>query len=542
MFSVKRSRMLVLIAVLALVVVSYLPTQAQTPTGINKINHLIVIYQENWSFDSLYGSFPGANGIANAGDAVKQVDKSGTPYTTLPQPVDTSKRPAVPDPRFPADLPVQPFDLSKYVPSTGHINDLVHRYYQEQYQIDGGKMDKFVAWSDAAGEVMGYYNATDMPEGKLAQQYTIADNFFHSAFGGSFLNHQWLICACTPQWPNAPESKKAVLDATGVMTKDGAVTPDGYIINTSFTVNTPHPANITDTTQLVPNLTNPTIGDRLNDKNISWAWYSGGWNDAVAGKPDPLFQYHHQALAFYANYADGTPGRAAHLKDEQDFMTALSSNSLPAVSFIKPLGPDNEHPGYTNLMQGQQHVADLVAAVQNSPYWADTAIVITYDEHGGRWDHVAPPVIDKWGPGSRVPAIIISPFAKKGYVDHTQYETVSILKFIETRWGLQALTDRDAKAADLTAAFDFNATPAAQATSTPAATGATPTAAMVTTPTAAMVMTPTAAMVAATPTPMGGNQPGLPRTGSGADFTLVALIGSLLLLAGLALTLRRRTT
>ncbi len=262
MFSIKRSRMLVLIAVLALVVVSYLPTQAQTPTGINKINHLIVIYQENWSFDSLYGSFPGANGIANAGDAVKQVDKSGTPYTVLPQPIDTTLKPPGPDPRFPADLPVQPFDLSKYVTPDKKTGDLVHRYYQEQYQIDGGKMDKFVAWSDAAGLVMSYYDASNMPEGKLAQQYVIADNFFHSAFGGSFLNHQWLICACTPQWPNAPESKKAVLDATGVMTKDGTVTPDGYVVNTAFTVNSPHPANITDTTQLVPNQTAPTIGDQ----------------------------------------------------------------------------------------------------------------------------------------------------------------------------------------------------------------------------------------------------------------------------------------
>jgi phospholipase C len=140
-------------------------------------------------------------------------------------------------------------------------------------------------------------------------------------------------------------------------------------------------------------------------------------------------------------------------------MRALTTNDLPAVSFIKPLGPDNEHPGYASLQQGQQHVADLVAAVQNSPYWADTAIIITYDEHGGRWDHVAPPVIDKWGPGSRVPAIIISPFAKKGYVDHTQYETVSILKFIETRWGLAPLSTRDAAANDLTNAFDFGTAP-----------------------------------------------------------------------------------
>jgi phospholipase C len=306
---------------------------------------------------------------------------------------------------------------------------------------------------------MSYYDAANMPEGKLAQQYTMADNFFHAAFGGSFLNHFWLVCACSPNWPNAPASSVAQLDANGGLVKDGAVTPDGYAVNTSFTVNTPHPATVTDPANLVPNQTMPNIGDRLSEKNVSWAWYSGGWNDALAGHADPLFQFHHQPFAYFANYADGTAAKAAHLKDEKDFTSALSTNALPAVSFIKPLGPDNEHPGYASLVQGQQHVADLVSAVQSSPYWADTAIVITYDENGGRWDHVAPPQGDRWGPGTRVPTIIISPYAKRGYVDHTQYDTTSILKFIENRWGLAPLGTRDAAANDLSNAFDFSAMP-----------------------------------------------------------------------------------
>src|SRR5262249_6585977 len=148
----------------------------------DKLNHVIVIYQENWSFDSLYGHFPGANGVANAGDALKQVDKNNQPIATLPQPLDTSKRPAAPHRRFPANMPVQPFNIGQYVPADQKIGDLVHRFYQEQYQIDGGKMDKFVTWSDNGGLVLGYYDATDMPEGKLAQQYTMADNFFHAAY------------------------------------------------------------------------------------------------------------------------------------------------------------------------------------------------------------------------------------------------------------------------------------------------------------------------------------------------------------------------
>ena len=444
---------------LALCVMAGLAATAPTATrgqavGLGKINHVIVIYQENWSFDSLYGKFPGANGISSAGATVRQVDKSGKPYATLPQPIDTTKKPPAPDPRFPADLPVAPFDVARYVPPNERTGDLVHRFYQQQYQIDGGKMDKFIAWSDAAGLVMSYYDATNMPVGQLAQRYVLADNFFHAAFGGSFINHFWLVCACTAQWPNAPDALRVQLDSGGVLAKDGAVTPDGYVVNTSFSVNQPHPAEV-DPRTLVPNQTMPTIGDRLEGKGISWAWYAGGWNDAVAGRPAPLFQFHHHPFAYFARYADGTPGRAQHLKDELDFLADVRSGRLPAVSFVKPLGPDNEHPGYADLLRGQQHVIELVAAVMQSPAWADTAIIITYDENGGRWDHVAPPVRDKWGPGTRVPTIIVSPFAKKRYVDHTQYDTTSILRLIEMRWNLEPLGTSDRSAGDLRNAFAF---------------------------------------------------------------------------------------
>ncbi|HMA37202.1 MAG TPA: alkaline phosphatase family protein, partial [Chloroflexia bacterium] len=261
-----------LLALGAVVAMGTVAPVAQAAGPLDKINHIIVIYQENWSFDSLYGKFPGANGLANAGATMQQVDKTGQPYATLPQPINTNLKPPGPDPRFPANLPVAPFDLTQYVAPTDKTGDLVHRYYQNQYQIDGGKSDKYIAWSNAAGLVMSYYDATNMPEGQLAQQYVMADNWFQSAFGGSFLNHQWLICACSPTWPNAPANQVAQLDASGMMVKDGQVTPDGYVVNTSFTVNTPHPANITNTTQLVPEQTAPTIGDRLSEKGISWAW------------------------------------------------------------------------------------------------------------------------------------------------------------------------------------------------------------------------------------------------------------------------------
>ncbi len=448
----RRAPSLLLCALALLPLAAACTTPARPVPALDRITHVIVIYQENWSFDGLFGKFPGANGLARAAATVPQTDKAGKPYAVLPPALDYR---GMPDRRIPEGLPVAPFDLAPYVPPSDTAGNPVHRFYQQQYQINGGRMDRFVAWGGVGGLVMSYYDATDMPVGRLAQQYVLADNFFHAAFGGSFLNHAWLICACTPAWPEAPADRRVVLDAAGMIVKDGDVTPDGYVVNTAYTVNQPHPARITDARQLLPNLTAPTIGDRLSDKGVSWAWYAGGWDDALAGRAHRIFQYHHHPFAYFARWADGTAEKARHLKDERDFLTDLRAGRLPAVSFIKPLGPDNEHPGYANLSTGQAHVAEIVQAVMASPYWPGTAIIITYDENGGRWDHVPPPRTDRWGPGTRVPAVIVSPWAKRRHVDHTLYDTTSILKFIETRWGLAPLATRDAAANDLTAAFDL---------------------------------------------------------------------------------------
>jgi phospholipase C len=428
---------------------------------------VIVIYLENWSFDSLYGSFPGAEGIDQA-KYVPQIDQDGKPYAMLPTVLNTNFKPAIPDARIPAGLPNRPFDLSQYIPPDKNIGDLVHRFYQEQMQIDGGKMDRFALVSDSQGEVMGHYDATKLPLGAYARQFTVADHFFHAAFGGSFLNHFWLVCACTPRFDNPPVAMVAKplpdgatlpQDEAGKVLNDGSVTPDGFGINTMYATYAPHPASAKPET-LVPPQTMPHIGDRLDEKKVSWAWYYGGWDDAVGGKPDDLFQFHHQAFAFFKDLGDGTPARALHLRDEKDFLDALkSAGTLPQVSFVKPLGPDNEHPGYATLMRGEQHTTALLRAIQDSPYWNDTAVIVTYDEHGGFWDHVAPPKVDRWGPGSRVPAIIISPYAKKGFVDKTVYDTTSILKFVETNWALQPLGARDAAVNNLDNAFDFSQKP-----------------------------------------------------------------------------------
>jgi acid phosphatase len=208
----------------------------------------------------------------------------------------------------------------------------------------------------------------------------------------------------------------------------------------------------------------PTIGDRLSEKKISWAWYSGGWNQAVLGKIESYegpeyFQPHHQPFNYFVNFAPGTRARAEHLKDLDDLKEAIASGNLPAVVFYKPVGRDNEHPGYTNLSTGDAHVAEIIRLVQQGRNWSDTAIIVTADENGGSWDSVPPPKGDRWGPGLRVPTLIVSPYAKHGFVDHTIYDTTSIMKTIELRYGLAPLGSRDANVADLGNAFDFTQTP-----------------------------------------------------------------------------------
>ena len=149
-----------------------------------------------------------------------------------------------------------------------------------------------------------------------------------------------------------------------------------------------------------------------------------------------------------------SPGSAAHLKDEDaDFYPAVANGTLPAVSFVKPIGENNSHPGYAAVQRGQDWFSRLVNTVESSPYANNTAIICVYDEHGGLFDHVVPPRVDAWGPGLRVPFIVIAPFAKKGFVDHTQYETVSVLSFVEGLFDLAPLNTRDADAQPPVSAF-----------------------------------------------------------------------------------------
>jgi phospholipase C len=254
----------------------------------------------------------------------------------------------------------------------------------------------------------------------------------------------------------------------------------------------PYSPGTTNVRRLPPQ-TAPTIGDRLSERGVDWAWYSGGWSNAngdVGGPgwtngttpgqcidptvfatavypncPDRLFQFHHQAFNYYAAYAPGTAARAQHLRDETEFSALAQGSSrqcgLKPVSFVKPIGANNEHPGYTSEVAGSTHLVNLLSAIQNSACAKNTMVVVTYDEFGGFWDHVTPPgqggkggAHDSFGPGTRIPALVVANQLHGSFVvDHTSHDTTSILATIEHRFGLAPLSSRDAAVKDLNSVF-----------------------------------------------------------------------------------------
>lgn len=273
---------------------------------LQRIRHVVVIYAENRGFDHLYGLFPGANGIARATpEQTTQLDHDGKP---LPELVLFDH--GVPDPTLPR-LPNKPFRIDAPPidrPITEMAPSPIHAFFHNQEQINGGRNNMFAAMSNVGGWTMGYYDGSSLKLWQWARDYTLADNFFMGAFGGSYLNHQWLICACTPRHASAPASMRARLAPDGKLEKrpdspsatqgavkvfsagGGQVTPDGWSVNTSQPPYQPSgiapapggPLTLADPKgnvlggEPVPPQTATTIGDTLSAKGVSWAWYAGG--------------------------------------------------------------------------------------------------------------------------------------------------------------------------------------------------------------------------------------------------------------------------
>ncbi|MDE1530878.1 acid phosphatase [Pseudomonas carnis] len=484
-------------------------TRPLTPQELDKalreqVKTVVVIYAENRRFNNLFADFPGVEKPLSALTAkdFQQRDRDGSVLPALPpswggvlqvgpQTVDGVTYPS--EVQFQQNLPNAPFALKgpqgEDLPLSLVTRDLWHVFYQNQMQINGGKNDGFVAWGDSGGLVMGHYAQSRyaLRLWDVAKEFVLCDNFFQGAFGGSFLNHQYLISATAPFYPNAAQSvakaqiatlqsddprgtRLKPLDTSPASAMTGppqfgpsALTPDGYGVNTLAPPYWPtwirDPQNPDYSKPDLPNVlvpqTHEHIGDKLSKKNIDWAWYAGAWQATLEQFKDsggipkiPNFQYHHQPFNYFKQQGPQNPAeRARRLRDgglgdessTNRFFADAQAGKLPAVSFYKPQGNLNMHAGYADVASGDRHIARALKVLQESPQWKNMVVVVTVDENGGWWDHVAPPQGDRWGPGSRVPALVVSPFARKGTVDHTVYDTASILRLITRVFQLETL-------------------------------------------------------------------------------------------------------
>ncbi|MBU6398910.1 MAG: alkaline phosphatase family protein [Verrucomicrobia bacterium] len=372
--------------------------------GLEKINHVIWIIQENHSFDNYFGTFPGADGIP--------------PQTRLPK-------------RAGGRGVVGPF----HMPAGQPLIDLEHSWETAHACYDNGRMDGFV-WAEGSPYTMGYYDRRDIPNyWRYAETYTLCDRFFSSEMTGSSPNHVYTVAAQSGEINNIGSLaalKKEMDDDDGfdfisiVKRFVGRDVSWGYYVETQ-----PGPAEAAEVNAHLANLAYP------DPKRFTL------WN------PMPGFK------AIRDN-----PSLMARLLPESEFYRAVQQGrGLPQVCWLIPDFQDSEHPP-ENLAQGMWYVTRLVNAVMQSVYWQDSAIFLCWDDYGGFYDHVPPPEVDAYGYGPRVPMLVISPYAKRGYISHYTYDFTSVLKLIERRWHLQHLAPRDDRANDMTDCFDFNLSPA----------------------------------------------------------------------------------
>ncbi len=371
---------------------------------MGKINHIVFLIKENRTFDTYFGTFPGANGTTQGTISTGQVIPLG----------HTADR-------------------------TSH--DLGHGWSSSLTAVDNGKMDQFDLIPD--GTVNGDYAAyTQFTEQDIpnyfayAKQFVLSDNTFSSLQGASFSNHLYIIAAQSGGAIGLP----VVAHKPGTWGCDAqagtwvSVLAENGVISNEF-----------------PCFDFPTLGDSL-DNNYNRTWKSYAPSQGESGYVWSAYD----AVDHVRNSSMWTD----HVVPWTQFVTDAQNGQLPAVSWVVTDGPDSEHPPFGTCAGENTTVTELNAVMQG-PDWGSTAIFVTWDDFGGFYDHVPPPGVDQYGYGPRVPMIIISPYAKPGYISHTLYSFESVLKFIEERFALPPLTDRDANANDMLDSFNFFQTPQA---------------------------------------------------------------------------------
>jgi phospholipase C len=387
----------------------------------NKIQHVVVVFQENRTPDNLFHGLPNAD-IANSG------------VNSLGQ-----------------TIPLQPISLANRY-------DLGHRHNDFLRMYDNGKMDGADKVSGCNPNQAGcppnpqfqYVNPSDVaPYFQLAQQYTFGDRMFQTNQGPSFPAHQFIISGTS-----APTATSTLFAAENTNLGAGCTASPAawvWMIDSSGA----------ESSKMYPCFEHPTLTDLLDSAGKSWKYYTPS-NVGIWVGPNAI-----QHICAPANSVCSGPDWVNNVVlNNTQVLTDISSGQLPAVSWVIPTGQASDHPGNNNGT-GPSWVASIVNAIGGSSYWSNTAVIITWDDWGGWYDHVPPPKViedrTSWGSGYvygfRVPLIIVSPYAKAGYVSHVTHDFGSILKFIEQIFSLPSLGYADAAADDLSDCFNFSQTP-----------------------------------------------------------------------------------
>ncbi|MBZ5680458.1 MAG: choice-of-anchor D domain-containing protein [Acidobacteriia bacterium] len=377
---------------------------AQTrPADLTNIQHIVFIIKENRTFDHYFGTFPGADGAS-----------SGTTSSGLVRLLG----------RAPDQTP----------------HDIDHTWSGALNGMNGDTMDRFdlISGGNKNGDWLAYTQMTqaDIPNYfAYAQNFVLADRMFSSEHGPSFPNHLFTVAAQGAGTIDIPFSP---LHALGTQ---------GWGCDNDPSVVVPVMDEEGDITNEFPCFDIPTIADSLEAQGLSWKYYA----------PPPGERGYVFSALNAIRHIRNTNLWSEHVIPATQFVTDALSGNLPAVSWIVT-GPESEHPPNSTCV-GENWTVAQINAIMQGPNWNSTAIFLTWDDFGGFYDHVPPPSTDTFGFGPRVPLLIISPFAKAGFISHTQYEFASVLKFIEQRFGLTPLTARDGAASDTTDSFDFTQTP-----------------------------------------------------------------------------------
>ncbi len=367
------------------------------PDSAGQIRHVIVIMQENRSFDNLFHGFPGA-------DSAQTGMSDGV------------------------EIPLAPVSLAD-------SHDLGHAHPDWWHDWDHGKMDGFTRPSAALPNLAySYVPASQLqPYWDLAKQYTLGDRMFQSNTGPSFVAHQYMIAGQSGQSDGDPNSSMWGCDAPAGTTVP-TIGPDG-----------------TDLPGVYPCFDYQTIADLLDAQAVTWRYYAPGSRDGY---------FLLSAFQAIRHIRYGSDWKDKVVSPQTQVFNDLKRGELAQVTWIVPDLAHSDHPGNKSV-EGPDWVASIVNAVGKSPFWNSTAIFIAWDDWGGWYDHVLPPSVDKMGLGFRVPLIVVSPYAKHGYVSHQTYEASGFLTFIEKTFGLPNLGVRDATANDFADCFDFSQKPRA---------------------------------------------------------------------------------